>query len=148
MASYITVSEAQTYFNDRLDTDPWDCATSTNKSKALSMATKIIDRLNYQGCKATDAQELQFPRDDDTVVPQDIKDATAEIALALLDGVDPEMEYQNLSMTSQAYGKVKSNYDRSIVQEHVLVGLPSITAWRLVKPYVRDPRTVDLNRVS
>ena len=148
MSSYLTIGEAQAYFNERLHTEPWDCATPVDKDKALAMSTKTLDRLNYLGCKTDLTQELQFPRDADTVVPQDIKDATAEIALALLDGIDPELEFENLSMVSQGYGVVKSTYDRGIVQEHYVAGIPSVTAWRMLKPYLRDPRTIDLNRVT
>lgn len=148
MPQYATISEAQDYFDCRLGTDPWDCASDTDKDKALKQATNIIDLLNYYGCKTDEAQVNQFPRDADTEVPQDIKEACSEIALALLDGVDPELEYENLAMTSQAYGKVKSTYDRSLMRENVIAGVPSITAWRKLKPYLRDPYTVDLNRVN
>ena len=148
MPAYLTVSEAQTYFNERLNADPWDCANATNKDKSLKQATKMIDRLNFRGCKTVDSQVNQFPRDADTVVPQDIKDATAELALALLDGVDPELEFENLAMVAQSYGNIKSTYDRSITQEAMIAGIPSVTAWRFLKPYLRDPYTIDLNRVS
>ena len=148
MLSYLTISEAQTYFNTRLHTQPWDCAIDDEKTKALAMSTKIIDRLNYEGEKTNEAQVNQFPRDADIDVPQDIKDATAEIALSLLDGVDPELEFENLAMITQQYGTIKSTYDRSINQEYKMAGVPSMTAWRMLKPYLRDSQGIDLNRVS
>lgn len=148
MPSYLTIPEAQTYFNTRLHTEPWDCAIDDQKTKALAMATNIIDRLNYEGEKTNEAQVNQFPRDADTVVPQDIMDATTEIALSLLDGVDPELEFENLAMTTQQYGSIKSSYDRSINQDYKMAGVPSMTAWRMLKPYLRDNLGIDLNRVS
>ncbi len=148
MPSYLTIIEAQLYFNTRLHTEPWDCAITDEKTKALAMSTKIIDRLNYEGEKTDEAQVNQFPRDADIAVPQDIMDATTEIALSLLDGVDPELEFENLAMITQQYGTIKSTYDRSINQEYKMAGVPSMTAWRMLKPYLRDSQGIDLNRVS
>ena len=148
MPSYLTIIEAQTYFNTRLHTQPWDYAIDDEKTKALAMASKIIDRLNYEGEKTDEAQVNQFPRDADIAVPQDIMDATTEIALSLLDGVDPELEFENLAMITQQYGTIKSTYDRSINQEYKMAGVPSMTAWRMLKPYLRDSQGIDLNRVS
>jgi len=148
MSQYATIVEAQAYFDGRLNTDPWDDATDANKNKALIMATTLIDRLNYRGEKADSDQELQFPRGYDTEVPQDIKNACAEVALALLDGVDPEMEFENLRMKSQAYGVVRSTYDTNRTPEHYVAGIPSSLAWRFLKPYLRSPYTVDRHRVS
>lgn len=149
MGQYATIAEAQAYFDNRLNTEAWDDATDANKNKALGMATvTIIDRLNFRGEKTDPDQELQFPRGDDTVVPQDIKNACAEIALALLDGVDPELEFDNLRMKSQAYGVVRSTYDSDRAPEHYVAGVPSSIAWRFLKPYLRNVFTVNLDRVS
>lgn len=148
LTAYITEIDAQTYFDGRLNTDPWDSATSGDRDKALAMATSLIDRLNFLGEKTDENQALQFPRDADTDIPDDIKFACCECALALLDGVDPEMEYENLSMVSQGYSNVRSTYDRSRPAEHILAGIPSVIAWRYLKPYIRDAQSVDLERAS
>ena len=149
MGQYATIAEAQTYFDGRLNTDAWDDATDdAEKNKALTMATTLIERLNFRGEKADSAQELQFPRGNDTVVPQDVKNACAEVALALLDGVDPELEFDNLRMKAQAYGVVKSTYDTERAPEHYVAGIPSSIAWRFLKPYLRSVFTVRLDRVS
>lgn len=148
MSAYIDLADAQDYFDERLNTEAWDDAEDNIRTKSLAMATKLIDRLNFLGKKAVDGQELQFPRLTDSVVPQDIKDACCEIALRLLDGFDLELEFENLLMVSQGYSNVRSTYDRSRVPEHMAAGIPSIVAWRLLKPYVRDAQSVDLSRVS
>ena len=148
MQPYITAVEGDTYFSTRLNTDVWDDSSTAEKEAAIFMSTDAIDRLNYLGSKTDDSQENQFPRDDDTVVPQDIKDATAELAQRLLDGVDPELEFENLGMVSQGYANVRSTYDRSRTSEHIAAGIPSITAWRKIRPYLRDPRGLELTRVS
>ncbi len=148
LTAYITAIDAQAYFDGRLNTGPWDNATSGDRDKSLSMATTLIDRLNFLGEKTDEDQDLQFPRDTDTVIPEDIEFACAECALALLDGVDVELEFENLSMISQGYSNVRSTYDRSRPAEHLLAGIPSVLAWRFLKPYIRDIHTVDLDRAS
>jgi len=146
--AYCTQAEADTYFAGRLNADAWDDASSSDKDKALLNATRLIDRLNFRGKKNNDSQELQFPRNEDTVVPDDIKSACSEIALALLDGVDPELEWDNLRMVSQGYANVRSTYDANIPNEHISNGIPSVTAWRYLKPYLRDTQSVDMSRVN
>jgi hypothetical protein len=79
--------------------------------------------------------------------PQDIKDAICENAYALLDGVNPEMEFENLSMVQQGYANVRSTYNRGISMEHIESGIVSITAWRLIKPYLDVSKVIQLSRV-
>jgi len=148
MPSYLTEAEAQVYFDGRVGSEAWDDADSTSRDKALSHGTKIIDRLNFLGCKAIETQENQFPRGADVSIPQAIKNATCEIALALLDGVNPEMEYENLFMTSQGYGGIRSSYDRSVKAPHLLAGVPSFTAWTYLRPYLRDTLEIEMYRTS
>ena len=148
MSAYTDETYVNTYFATRLNTDAWDESSTADRTAALTMATEAIDRLNLRGDLADDDQELQFPRDADTDIPADIKKACAEIALALLDGVDPDLEFENLGMTSQGYSNVRSTYDRSRAVEHVVAGIPSITAWRYIKPYLRDGHSVRVHRVS
>jgi hypothetical protein len=146
--AYCTTDEAQAYFDGRLNADAWDDASSANKQKALIHATRLIERLNFKGEKTVDTQSLQFPRDNDTSIPTDIKYACSEIALALLDGIDPELEFDNLKMVSQGYANTRSTYDPDLPVEHIAAGIPSVTAWRFLKPYLRDMRTVNLSRVT
>jgi len=143
--SYVTVVDAQLYFDKRLNTAAWD--TSDEQLKALENATLIIDRLAFKGSRTEESQDNEFPRDGDTTVPTEIQYATAEIALALLDGVDPEIEYSNLNMLSQSYSNVRSSYDRSIPQPHILAGIPSAAAWRLLLPYLVTADTISLYRI-
>ena len=158
MSNYITYAEAEDIADERLDVDAWDDAVVTDGStagdpgsltyKSVAMATKIIDQLNYKGKKTSDTQDNQFPRDDDTSVPDAINNACFEIALALLDGVDPQIEAENLGMISQGYANVRSTYDRTAPMPNIAAGVPSITAWRYLVPYLRDIYSVDFLRTS
>lgn len=148
-AAYLTILEATTYFDGRLFSDAWDDANDTDRLKSLTMATRSLDRLNYHGQKADSSQELQFPRLNDTVVPQDIKDGCAEEALALLDGKDPECERESIGITETAIGPVKAKFDRETARPiNILHGLMSATAWSYILPYLRDPLTMRFSRTS
>ena len=145
---YGTVVNANNYFNTRLQTRPWDIASKEDRKKALHEASRIIDRLNFSGMKAQCNQYLQFPRGSDTKIPTDIDIACYEIALKLLDGVDPDMEVDNLSATSQGISGLRDTYNRSFVLDHLRAGVPSQKAWNYLRPYLIDPNTITLNRVD
>ena len=143
---YIEVEDAQDYFDERLRSEAWDDATAEDQAKALKQATRMIDRLNFEGDKADEAQENQFPRGNDTEVPLDIQYATCELAFALLDDVDASMEIANLSNTKQGIGDARVERDTSYVHEHIRAGIPSLEAWTYLKPYLRDGRSIILER--
>lgn len=163
------VAEATDYFAQRLHETAWTNASDTDREKALVAATQIIDGLNFKGCKhsvytlldansAADArdvqaaeasQALEFPRGADTEVPEAIRRACYEIAYSLLDGKDPELELENLSVESMGYGQVRTGYSRNQVPiEHTINMVPSSAAWRLLRPFLRDGDAVKLSRVS
>jgi len=148
MTAYITVADADTYFTSRYNVDSWDNASDADKTKALAESTIRIDRLNFVGRKNSDTQANQFPRYDDTTIPDDIQYACAEAAFALLDGIEPEREVELLSMKSQGLASARSTYDRSFVPEHLLAGIPSSLAWQYLKPYLDDPETMQVNRAT
>ena len=148
MMQYTTEAEGNVFAESYIHTEPWEIATSPLRDKGLKQSTRIIDQLNIRGEKQVESQELQFPRKEDTEVPNEVKEACWLIALALLDGVDPEIEFENLQMVAQGYANVRSTYDRDLPAEHLLAGVPSVTAWRLLKPFLRDRDEMTLLRVS
>jgi len=146
---YATTGWASNYFrNHKLNTEAWDEATSEQQRKALTEATDIVDRLNYSGIKTSEDQPLEFPRGGDLEVPTDIASACCEVAYALLDGVDPEIEYENLSMTSQVFGNTKASYDTGSWPENFSNGVPSFKAWTYLKPYFASARNINIVRIS
>ena len=146
--AYVTLDEISTYMSKRVIKEAWEDATPTEILTAALEATRIIDTLNFVGEKAVATQDSQFPRGTDTTVPDTIKYACIEIHYALLDGIDMEKENENLYVVKNEFDKVKTTYNRSTVVEHIAAGVPSSIAWRYLKPYLRDIRGVDLNRVS
>lgn len=95
--SYLTVSDAQSYMGERLNTSDWDNASTDEQEAALISATRRLDQEHWEGTR-TDPdpadQALEWPRNntedqnghvyDNDIIPQPIKDATAELALAML----------------------------------------------------------------
>lgn len=163
---YGTLSEADAYFDGRLHEYAWTKATVIDRPKALRAAARIIDTLNFKGWKssvyalgedatcdairaAEAAQPQEFPRGADTEVPEAIRIASYEIAHSLLDGKDPELELENLGISSQGLSSVRTTFNRSQVPiEHIINGVPNATAWRYLRPFLRDEDAVKLLRVS
>lgn len=146
--SYVTVFECEEYFANLLYSGPWDSATEEDKNKAIVTATQIIDSLNYADDKTEDDQELEFPRGTDTTVPQAIKDACAEIALALLDGYDIEQGFRTQNIKSTSYSGVSTTYDINALPEYAKLGIPSVRAWRLLRPYIEFNAGISISRVN
>jgi hypothetical protein len=163
------IAEAGEYFAQRLHETAWTSASDADREKALIAARGIIDALNYKGSKASvytllqanslasqdeiraaeASQPLEFPRGADTEVPEAIRIAEYEIAYALLDGKDPELELENLAVSAMGYGAVKTSYERSQLPiEHIINLVPSSVAWRLLKPFLRDSDALKLSRLS
>jgi hypothetical protein len=145
---YGTLEKANNYFSSMLEGQRWTYADHVRKVQALVSATKRIDRLSFVGDMASANQPLQFPRGTDTIVPVDIEQACYELALTLLKGVDPDTERDNLSMTVQAFGGLRSEYDRSNTPPYIQAGIPSATAWNLLLPYLDERRAIVIRRDS
>jgi hypothetical protein len=124
--------DADIYFYNRLWSTRWESSSDRDKEKALITASKTI---------------LNLPLMAFETIPQDLKDAACELAIALLDGVDPEQEYENLSMVSQGYANIRSTYDRTLRQEHIESGVVSIKAWQLIRPYLDVSKELTISRV-
>jgi len=167
--TYVTIQEAQSFFDCKLHEVAWSASNPNERVPALIEATRIIDSLNFKGSKAavctlltadpdaTDAeirtaaltQELEFPRGTDTTIPERIQWACCEIAYALLDGVDPQFELENMSMNDHGIGSVRASFNRNQNPlEHFMNGVPSATAWKYLRPFLRDDKGVRLTRVS
>lgn len=155
--SYLNTSDAQLYFNGRLNTDDWDDASDVDKTKALIQATTDIDKLQYRGEKSVYQQEHEFPRAwivqlleeiqyDTDLVPFAIKYAVCEQALALLGGWDVTQEIDGLSTVSSGYSTVKIAFDRTDIPMHLRCGLCP-QAWQFILPFLPDNREVVLLRV-
>ena len=95
------------------------------------------------------SQPLEFPRGRDTSVPDSIKFAQWEIALALLDGFDPDAALDAMRVTAQSYSSVRTTYsDGDESNEYLMYGIPTGSAWRWLLPYLTDSQLIRFRRVD
>lgn len=130
--SYIDIDGADEYFAGRLHAESWDGADSSTKEKALRQATREIDRQHLNGRKATDTQELAFPRYPDTEIPEAVKEACCEEALALLErGNSQRRKLQQEGVQSFTLGNMSETFAVGAGK-----GLLSQEAKELLRPWL------------
>ena len=95
--SYVTLTEANAYFETVPDSTTWDNKTVDQKNRSLISATRWIDSFVYYGDRCDDGQALKFPRNNYQVdgvelscstIPNNIKYAQYELARALANDTD------------------------------------------------------------
>ena len=95
--SYVTLAEANTYFETVPDSSTWDDKTDDQKNRSLISSTRWIDSLNFYGDRCDTGQALSWPRNNYHVdrveltcsaIPADIKYAAYELARALVNDTD------------------------------------------------------------
>jgi len=134
--SYVTLAEADAYFETVPSSSTWTDKSTDAKNRALISATRWIDSLNFLGDRCDEDQALKWPRNnydvdgvelDCSSIPAPIKYATYELARALAndtssitentgtDGLYDEVQLGELrvkySKTSQATGMVNNIFD-------------------------------------
>lgn len=95
--SYVSLLEANAYFDNKLDVAAWVDAGDSQKEQALVTATRTLDVLEWKGTVRAEDQLLAFPREGSyfdpsrgkevvfsTTLPQRLVDATYELAYHLL----------------------------------------------------------------
>ena len=113
--------------------------------------TKIlVDPPSRQAIITADAaQELEFPRGQDTSAPGVVEWACYEIALALIEGFDPEDAVEKANTIRQAYSAVKTTYaDGSATSEYLVYGIPTARVWGWLKPYLVLDHTIKTSRAD
>ena len=95
--SYVTLTEANDYFDTSPDSSTWTNKTDDQKKRSLISATRWIDTFVFYGDRCDDGQALKFPRNNYQVdgvelactkIPNNIKYAQYELARALANDTD------------------------------------------------------------
>ncbi len=95
--SYVTLAEANTYFETAPEESTWDDKSDDQKNRALISACRWIDTLNFLGDRCDNDQALKWPRNNYhvdnvelvcTAIPSNIKSAQYELARALANDTD------------------------------------------------------------
>lgn len=147
--SYLTLQEANDYFASRLHAEAWAAASDPQKEAALIWATRLIDvQVLFNGIATSADQSLAWPRTSmlnqngyailSTVVPRQLKDATAELAFLLIQSDRTlSSEVGEAGITSLRAGPVTLNFKDNIetfaIPTNVLALL--VYTWR----YLKDP---------
>lgn len=148
--TYISLADAETYFSERLFSTNWSTNTDETKKMALIAATKKIDKLNLQGCKALSTQTLAFPRafyignsvysslyefSIDNIrgegwyvegsISNLVKEATCEEAISILtygESANKRQELQNQGVKSFSIGNLSETYSTNSGKHSLLSG--------------------------
>jgi hypothetical protein len=148
--SYCTVAEAETYFDSRLSATAWSGASAANKIISLIMATRVLDASYvWYEWPVDSVQVLQWPRVGmigqnpnefvpTTVIPQALKEATAELAMQLITEdrtLDSDIETKGLrSLTAGPVGLVfKDNVKAKVIPDAVYYLIPTYWGYPRVR---------------
>jgi hypothetical protein len=154
-SEYVDSDEMDSYVADRPEAESWDALSGDEQEALLGYVSGLVDSLPFTGRKyETDLTEqpLQWPRlikvrggwrverdaDDNVVVPQAIKDAVCEEALARLDtSNDARRALQEGGVKSFHLSDLSETYTGDL-QGGGIKGTPlrSWTAYRLLEPYL------------
>lgn len=96
--SYITATQADTYFTNRRNTAEWDNLTATQKTQLLVQAARDFEAFNFNGDLYYSSQGLSFPRDDHEIVEGD---CGTPFTLT---------SFRNSDLYSDTYGEIPTNY--------------------------------------
>jgi hypothetical protein len=159
--SYATVAYCDTYFSNR-GIASWALLTTAQKEENLRKSTDFMTqryRLAWKGYRKFSAQALDFPRElvylepqanidillSDTIVPNEVKNACAELALkasTYTDGLLPDVTNVILEET---IGPITTKYDRRNPVSPVYKAIDAMLA-PLLKDNGMDSATVTVQR--
>jgi len=154
--SFCSVADAFTLLGTELDTEDWTEASTIDQERALITATRlIVEQATWQSDPTTDTQALPWPQEDatdrygraiaDTVVPTDVKRATALYALALLAQM-PEGDLALLAQLDQLWvGDMRVNF-RAQLPVSLTTAMPAAVQ-ALLAPYLVFRSTIQLRVV-
>jgi single-stranded DNA-binding protein len=144
---YGTVEEGTAYLENNMYSDEWLDADNEQRTRALVHASRIIDTLQFKGTRSDPDQSGQFPRTE-VGTPEAVENAAYEIALALMQGNNPEQQEHDRRVTSTAFSVIRHSYDPANQPDYIRAGVPSATAWRLLLPYLVDSVSFARERVN
>jgi hypothetical protein len=145
--SYVTIAEADTYFETRIDSANWVTSSDEIKDQALVTATWLIDDSSWIGSAVSSSQALAWPRRNaiyndprlglqisiaEDEVPSRVKTAVYEQALHLVNNEDVLMG-QSQTFESISVGSISisdSNGDTTSIP------MKPSTALKPIKPLI------------
>jgi len=158
--SYVSLEEAENYFETRIDSGAWHNADDEDRESALVTATSIIDENQFIGVAVSSTQSLAWPRKEATYfdpkynsmispgineIPLRIKLGTFELAYQLLSNenlLDQKSQtFEKVSIGSITIEDSNNDVTRTSITPHltrkfikpllVIGGANSRTWWRV-----------------
>ena len=141
--SFVTLAEAETYMEARLNASVWDAATDDTKNRALVESRREIDAMVWQGERTTEAQALAWPREwvwnpdnpdgdyyDEDVIPTRVKNATMELAFqfVIAGSTDVAALDSSVGVIREKVDVIEVQYD-SAFRTKGLDRYPRVMAW-------------------
>jgi hypothetical protein len=134
--SYVSQAEADAYFADETLSLSAQVVSLASEVKTLVQATRSIDAQLLHGTKLSSTQALEFPRYYQTTVPQAVKEAQLEEAVAIAQyALSERKRIQLEGVTSVTVGKASETYDENLVRGLQKGKLKSPLARRLLRPF-------------
>lgn len=133
--SYLTVTEADDYFDRRYGTSNWFELPSRDKEALLVQSTKEIDFGNYYGDKYYEVQALQFPRDDHDIVEGNCASPEAK-------------RFKHANLKSDTYMEIPANYwkygtvhftSATLSNQIVVIGTSNVASGFVHGPFSSPP---------
>lgn len=124
--TYISLANAEIYFESRANKAVWSGASDDDKNIALVDAARQMDMMfDWFGSRATEDQGLRFPRFsiydpdgwmyDSNEIPSELKDAQCEIALGVL-AEDRTDDPDGIGIKRVKAGSVEVEFDSTKVK--------------------------------
>jgi len=150
--SYVLATNADVYFETRIDSASWDEASEELKDDALVTATQIIDNHPWIGSAVSSSQALAWPRknanyyDDrmgqeiklsESETPTLVKTAVYEQALHLLNNEDllaqTVQNFESISVGSISLSDTNNDVVRTSIKPHFVM--------KFIKPLIKRGST-------
>ena len=131
--SLITLEDAKYYFEERYDSKEWFELEEKEKENILIIASQKINSFDFVGSKLEATQQMEFPRNYE--LPQDIKNAVCEEAIALLknkNNIHQQNQENNIASIQLGVGSVSYQFDTTKTQN-----LSSRLAFQLIQKWIK-----------
>ena len=122
--SYLSVADADEIILKQTNSDNWNDATNETKQMLLIQASYAVDgAVKYKGTKTSSTQLLEFPRNGETIIPNNIKFAVALTAMKISnDDIFKNIKSETIAKhTTEYFAKVE-------IDDEVMIFLKSLRA--------------------
>jgi len=138
--SFVTDTDATAYMATRLHVAEWTAAVTADKEASLKWASRLLDVQDWAGTVAAAAQALRWPRSGvedleggifgSDIVPQWLKDATAELALELI------KSNRTADSDTRGFSKIKVDVIELEIDKYDRASAIPDAVYDLIRPYL------------